>query len=820
MEMPICAIRSDVMADALSDPECSSMDFDDVEDTDYIFQDSELDECELDKDEMDDDEMDDDEDEMDDDEMDDDEDEIGDDEMDDDEDEIGEGDGKGKTTTSRVKLKRVERQIQRVEATIEDNTLYDGNLKPPEFYRQGIQGLDPENYRRKQYSPKTIRHIDGVESVWRRFCEKILEREDWKEQYLNVTIQILYNFFDWHLNQITGATGKRKRRTLKKNSLVTFWCMFRLAFERQHGFKINQVVDCKEVSNAIAGINTKHGLDHQTRENRSMSLQDLKDQIETTLKTTEKSFKLGELRILAVLFLLFLAPQGARPTSILKLKFTDINLLLVRDPADPGGAPRLLIRLSMPYTKRYLGPKATKHFFIPEIIYNPSLLLSPHVFLLAILFKHRAFLSNSLNNNPHNLYKLRIYPGSNQLRLALKPEFEGTYIFRKPVKGFSGYELSQKRLPTETMSQWVRRIGTLLGFENNTICYNLRYMAGNNLDKDINISDALRNLIMDHAPGSDTFQKHYLNRNVVADLWAIHRNEQPQHALLQQATSHGHSKETRRPIDLTPAQKRAAIDENPEYQRLTQAQKSLPLGARYTEQRKALGLARATLRTSLRNKELKRVRAEWGEAQSVDDIERQIQGVDFSTLPACQPRSSPPMGPLHQQMFDAITKPLDGDLEAHAQRRTNAINALVAYCEVQEAPVNKLIDSQRPSSRTETQGRGKGKCQDRSESQTEDLKRLVSAQDMGGGKMVRKCFICVAKALTMLPTEPLSDSLCTDFSSRASLGRHFTNVHLQQVGEDDETACPLCEVVLEHKMHLQNHAESVHGVKTEKHARK
>ena len=51
-----------------------------------------------------------------------------------------------------------------------------------------------------------------------------------------------------------------------------------------------------------------------------MTLEDLKLQIETTLQTTHKDFKLGEMRILAVLFLLLLAPQGSRPQSILNVK--------------------------------------------------------------------------------------------------------------------------------------------------------------------------------------------------------------------------------------------------------------------------------------------------------------------------------------------------------------------------------------------------------------------------------------------------------------------------------------------------------------------
>jgi len=50
-----------------------------------------------------------------------------------------------------------------------------------------------------------------------------------------------------------------------------------------------------------------------------MTIDNLEQQIETTLSMTKKSFKIGELRILAVLFLLLLAPAGARPTSTLQL---------------------------------------------------------------------------------------------------------------------------------------------------------------------------------------------------------------------------------------------------------------------------------------------------------------------------------------------------------------------------------------------------------------------------------------------------------------------------------------------------------------------
>lgn len=57
---------------------------------------------------------------------------------------------------------------------------------------------------------------------------------------------------------------------------------------------------------------------------------------------------------------------------------------------------------------------------IPEILFDPSLMLSPQVFLLAILFRHRAFLSDDLNDNPHMLSTLKVFAGAKELPPKLK----------------------------------------------------------------------------------------------------------------------------------------------------------------------------------------------------------------------------------------------------------------------------------------------------------------------------------------------------------------------------------------------------------------
>ncbi|OXV06681.1 hypothetical protein Egran_05551, partial [Elaphomyces granulatus] len=102
-------------------------------------------------------------------------------------------------------------------------------------------------------------------------------------------------------------------------------------------------------------------------------------------------------------------------------------LNLVRDP--DGGHPRLFIFLTPEFTKTFLGPKEPNTFPIPEIIFDPSLVLSPHVFLLGMLFRIGAFKNVSMD--PENLYKLGILDGLYQQELKLKDEILDKFVFCK-----------------------------------------------------------------------------------------------------------------------------------------------------------------------------------------------------------------------------------------------------------------------------------------------------------------------------------------------------------------------------------------------------
>lgn len=93
------------------------------------------------------------------------------------------------------------------------------------------------------------------------------------------------------------------------------------------------------------------------------------------------------------------------------------------------------------------------------------------------------------------------------------------------------------------MAAWIKRISEVLGRLYNTICYSLRYNAGNKLDESRKLhhslfvtaysdlftayaSDAIRNLTLDHN-SLVLFQKHYLRRQLRLNTWGIIQGQRP-----------------------------------------------------------------------------------------------------------------------------------------------------------------------------------------------------------------------------------------------------------------------------------------------------
>ena len=72
-------------------------------------------------------------------------------------------------------------------------------------------------------------------------------------------------------------------------------------------------------------------------------------------------------------------------------------------------------------------------FLLPKIIFNLSLILSPHVALLGLIFANNAFLALSLTLAAR-ISELDIPASYKQLPLHLKSEMADISIFRKSIK--------------------------------------------------------------------------------------------------------------------------------------------------------------------------------------------------------------------------------------------------------------------------------------------------------------------------------------------------------------------------------------------------
>lgn len=132
----------------------------------------------------------------------------------------------------------------------------------------------------------------------RRFCAKVLGKKG-ELVYDDVNFRVIYNFLDWFLNQKTGVGERIKKGLTKKSSLLIFWCIFRLAFERATTLTIDSFVERRRMYNvrvlrnrtnvvvdfvaradsfaqAFVELGKEFSLISDKRENRFMTLADLK----------------------------------------------------------------------------------------------------------------------------------------------------------------------------------------------------------------------------------------------------------------------------------------------------------------------------------------------------------------------------------------------------------------------------------------------------------------------------------------------------------------------------------------------------------------
>lgn len=136
------------------------------------------------------------------------------------------------------------------------------------------------------------------------------------------------------------------------------------------------------------------------------------------------------------------------------------------------------------------------------------------------------------------------------------------------------------------------------------------------------------------------------------------------------------------------------------------------------------------------------------------------------------------MSPAQQRLVDAFLQLIvtnrgpEGNLEAYYARRNVVIHEAMAYCNVQEPKVCKLMELKPPPPCPELQRAN----------WIAELRASVTVTEKG--QRLRRCFWCVADAIK-LPLDNVNiPEKCRMFSGNSEISRHFEHTHVRLIGKN------------------------------------
>ncbi|KAJ5267492.1 hypothetical protein N7478_010477 [Penicillium angulare] len=733
----------------------------------------------------------------------------------------------------------------------------------PEHYLREAESLDVSKLRQKRYSPKTQERLDETQDFWDRFCRGTnrdpVECLSWLSD-TEQTVRFLKALFSWRCDQRRGKDGRRTAGVNKKSTLDAFWKWWHLIYTAEVGHGLSKDIQVK-VRDVLAIVATDKKLSLKKRPKATMYVEDVAEFARVILSTTEMTFPCGWYRIQLLLFCQLAAITGSRPGALLQLRFQDLKLTLIRDP--DGGRPRLFIYLRPEFTKSFLGEKESNTFPIPEIIFDPTLVLSPHVFLLGMLFRIGAFKSLSKDgpvmNCPEKLYSLRVLSGLGQQELKLKDEILDRHVFCHALREPDGIRIAlEKSLNKGWLSYRMKRGGEITGFEEVAKPYCLRYGAAKAFNDSPDVSNELQNVMLQHA-SIDTFVRHY-SVGIHVDTQAIVRGLPAQKQLMRFACSMSRSIDPRRPYRLEDSscindiphvhsleerkQARSRIrdvkkrtyenaqaafqrefgDDPPQKSPATQGFRRIhkrwrtqkknveKLCQKYDRAEDLFQHSVRQLRNEKRRQKHRLIRENlerYKEEQPVIDSERQLAGkvVDEEVMGALQRTGY--MTPQHMTLIDSVLTMPGKTVEKETERRIAAINAVIAVCDAEEGAPSRPPPQKRPLDAVDVPAAApvpKRQNFTLPEERDDTFSQAIASVCVKNEKeRPTICFICLGNA--GLP----ENERLRMYKNPGSLSRHFVNRHIKPFPNDMHCQCHVCGEKLMSKSGLLNHAERVHG---------
>ena len=199
---------------------------------------------------------------------------------------------------------------------------------------------------------------------------------------------------------------------------------------------------------------------------------------------------------------------------------------------------------------------------------------------------------------------------------------------------------------------------------------------------------------------------------------------------------------------------------------------------------------------------LERIIATYNKEQPVRDSAQQLSGKGENEDVVGALEQPENRTPEHLLLINAIMTLPGMSLEEEVQRRITAINAVTAYCGIEEGRSygrhvgisEEVTSSVTPETETPAQS-DSGSA----------LRRAIESIQIDNRPLI--CFLCVGK-----PDLPMRDRV-KKYATVGSLSRHFRR-HVTKLKMGKQIDCNICNVRGMHRMHLQNHAERFHGTVT------
>ncbi|KKZ61922.1 hypothetical protein EMCG_00484 [[Emmonsia] crescens] len=464
----------------------------------------------------------------------------------------------------------------------------------------------------------------------------------------------------------------------------------------------------------------------------------------------------------------------------------DLELMLVRDTMYER--PCLVVKVTFDYMKRFLGKKPSDVFTLPEIIYDSSLILSPHVFLLGMLFHFQAFKDLNIRS-PERLYDLGVLEGLNRQELLLRDELRDKFLFCEAICEGETVKLLQ-----------TVKGGELTGFEQMVKPYVLCNGAANKLNENLDVSDLLQNQILKHSNIS-IFAKHYQNCNVTLNTYWNYRGLDSKADnylnlnlmslfvdscwLWKLTTKELINKLKRKHDAMVPGKKCDALEDW------------------CINAQKRLNNDKQQARVKLKRQKLER----YNEGQPVIDSKCQFAGLIVDEGVKSVLEWMEYMTPEMMILIDALLT-LPGDSwDAEQQRRIKAINAITSYCGVQEGSLRQYRSPDARHKMVQDRGNTRPPINKPQVPAIEEAIRSVLIKSSEGPKKDKRptmCFLC-------LQNEKLKLQERIHSYHEGSITKHFERKHLKDFKTLD---CNICKVTLDTLKDLLIHAEAVHGTVT------